>query len=137
VEEGGWRGRALRRRSVRAGRPVEGGRAAATARTSLQRSLFTLGAHSFVGRSAVCGLITETGFDLRNRKGPAFSLRATGTLAAGSDGSTEITLSFSKPVLPDLIGVLVFDRYRWDRQAIVSFLEGYLAAVERKAPRAP
>lgn len=104
---------------------------------SLLQSLFTLNARYFVGRSAVCGRITETGFDLRNRKGPAFSLRATGTLTAGSDGSTEITLSFSKPVVPDLIGVLVFDRYRWDRQTIVSFLEKYLAAVERQAPKAP
>ena len=97
---------------------------------SLLRSLFTLNARYFVGRSAVCGRITETGFDLRNRRGPAFSLRATGALKAGSNGSTEITLYFSTPVLPDPIGVLVFDRYRWDRQAIVSFLEEHLAAVE-------
>jgi hypothetical protein len=62
-------------------------------------------------------------------------LRAKGTLAVGSDGSTEITLSFSKPVLPDLFGVLVFDRYRWDQQTIVSFLEKHLGAVERKAPQ--
>jgi hypothetical protein len=104
---------------------------------SFLRSLFTLNARCFVGTSAVCGRITETGFELRNRKGPGFSLRATGTLEAVRGGSTEIRLSFSKPVLPDLIGVLVFDRYRWDRQAIVSFLERYLAAVERKAPKAP
>jgi hypothetical protein len=102
---------------------------------SLLRCLFTLNVHYFVGRSAVCGRITEGGFDLRNRRGPAFSLRAKGTLAVGNDGSTEITLSFSKPIVPDVIGVLVFGRYRWDRQTILSFLEKHLGAVERKAPQ--
>lgn len=100
---------------------------------SILRCLLTLNASYFAGTSPVCGHVTESGFELRNRTGPGFSLRVKGAIAAGSDGSTKIALSFSKPSFPDLLGVLGFGRYRRDRETIVSFLEQQLGAVERKA----
>lgn len=102
---------------------------------SLLRSLLTHNAGYYVGHSAVCGVITDTGFCLRSRRGPAFSLRAKGSLAVAPDGSTEITLMFSKPPIPDVVGVLLLGRYRYDRQTIASFLGARLGAVERDAPQ--
>ena len=97
---------------------------------SLLRGVLTLNAHYYVGRSPVCGRVREGAFELRNRKGPAFSLRAVGTLTRVEGGGTQIALSFSKPLIPDMLGVLVFRRYRWGRETIVSFLKQHLHAIE-------
>lgn len=97
---------------------------------SLLRSLLTLNARYFRGTSAVCGRITRAGFELRSRGGPAFSLRAHGTLSVASDGLTEIELRFSRPRIPDLLGSAL-GRYRQDQQQIVAFLGKHLAAIDR------
>jgi hypothetical protein len=101
---------------------------------SLLRCVLTLNAHYFVGRSAVCGRITKRGFELRSRKGPAFSLRADGTLSPAPDGGSEITLRFRKPIIPEVIGVLVFQRYQRDRDGILSFLTKHVGAVAPDSP---
>ncbi len=44
------------------------------------RSLVTLNGHYFSGTAPVCGTVHEEGFELRSRSGPAFSLRANGTV---------------------------------------------------------
>jgi hypothetical protein len=96
---------------------------------SLFRCLVTLNAHYYSGTSSVCGTVTEAGFELRNRNGPAFSLRAYGTLA-GIKAGTEIRIKFKKPFFSDFIGVVLFNRYSHDKKKILSFLEQYLKAKE-------
>ncbi|HJX23249.1 MAG TPA: hypothetical protein VJ574_02420 [Candidatus Bathyarchaeia archaeon] len=97
---------------------------------SLLRCIITLNAHYYSGTASVCGTISEYGFELRNRSGPGFSLRAKGTLTELNNG-TEIQINFSKPMFPDLFGVILFNRYEHDRQKIVSFLKEYLKAQEK------
>ena len=96
----------------------------------LLRCIITLNAHYFSGTAAVCGTISESSFELRNRGGPGFSLRAKGTLADINDG-TEIQVNFSKPMFPDVLGVIVFNRYQHDQERIVEFLKHYLRAKEK------
>jgi hypothetical protein len=96
---------------------------------SLLRSLLTLNAHYYAGDAPVCGKVHAYGFELRNRKGPAFSLRAIGKLNVVSDG-TEIEVTFTSPTLPDPVGWL-FRRSERDRSTIVRFLKQRLQATER------
>jgi len=57
---------------------------------SILRCVLTLHASYFAGTSPVCGRVTERGFELRNRFGPGFSLRAKGMLSPGrSSGSPD------------------------------------------------
>ena len=91
---------------------------------SLWRCILTLNVHYFVGTTAVCGRLTESGFDLRNRAGPGFSLRALGSVRAGHVGS-EIALTFREPRLPFAADL------RMDRDVIVSFLTKHLRASPR------
>jgi hypothetical protein len=39
---------------------------------SFFRSIIMLNANYFSGTSSVCGAITDSGFELRNRRGPSF-----------------------------------------------------------------
>jgi hypothetical protein len=91
---------------------------------SILRCLLTLNAHYYVGTSPLCGKISESGFDLRNRKGPYFSLRAKGKLSKVKTG-TEIELTFSKPIFPDILGLLV-NRYKEDKRVILAFLKAWI-----------
>jgi hypothetical protein len=95
----------------------------------LWRALLTLNVHYFSGNAPVCGIVRADGFELRNRRGPAFSLRATGKVRK-IEGGTEIEITFSKPLVPDLLGLL-FRRYRTDREVILRFLRERLHAQER------
>jgi hypothetical protein len=97
---------------------------------SLLRCIITLNAHYFSGTAAVCGTISESGFELRNRSGPGFSIRAEGTLT-DINGGTEIQINFSKPMFPDVFGVILFNRYQHDQERIVGFLKHYLRAKEK------
>lgn len=97
---------------------------------SLLRCIITLNAHYYVGTAAVCGTVSESGFELRNRSGPGFSLRAKGKLGKDNEG-TKIDISFFKPALPDIFGVILLNRYEHDREKIVSFLKEYLKAKEK------
>ena len=91
---------------------------------SIMRCLITLNAHYFTGISPVCGKVNGSGFDLRNRKGPSFSLRVKGKFLKLKEG-TEIELSFSKPIFPDILGLL-FNRYKEDKRLILNFLKEWI-----------
>ena len=93
---------------------------------SILKCLFTLNAHYFKGTSPVCGKVSASGFDLRNRKGPSFSLGARGNLFKVKN-RTEIEISFSKPIFPDLLGLL-FNRYEEDQRVLLDFLEKWIKA---------
>lgn len=97
---------------------------------SLLRCIITLNVHYHSGTAAVCGTISESGFELRNRSGPGFSLRAEGTLT-DIYGGTEIQINFLKPMFPDVFGVILFNRYQHDQEKIVGFLKQYLRAREK------
>jgi len=97
---------------------------------SLLRCIITLNAHYYSGRAAVCGTVGESGFELRNRSGPGFSLRAKGRLVE-IDKGTEIEIQFSKPIFPDFLGVILFNRYQHDQEKIVGFLKHNLKAKEK------
>jgi hypothetical protein len=77
---------------------------------SIIRCIITLNAHYYQGTSPVCGVITDCGFELKNRKGPGFSLIAKGRLAE-TDSGTDIEIDYSKPLFPDILGVIFFNRY--------------------------
>jgi hypothetical protein len=51
-------------------------------------------------------------------------------LADINDG-TEIQVNFSKPMFPDVLGVIVFNRYQHDQERIVEFLKHYLRGKEK------
>ena len=93
-------------------------------RPSFIRCLLSLNAHYFTGTSPVCGNVGESEFELRNRRGPYFSLRVKGILSESSSG-TDIELNFSKPVLPDFMGLFV-NRYNKDRQIVLNFLTDWI-----------
>ena len=103
---------------------------------SLLRCIVTLNAHYYSGTAAVCGIVSESGFELRNRSGPGFSLRAEGRLIE-FDRGTKIEIHFSKPIFPDLFGVILFNRYQHDQEKILSFLKHYLKAKEKAEQSAP
>jgi hypothetical protein len=103
---------------------------------SLLRCIVTLNAHYYSGTAAVCGTVLDSRFELRNRSGPAFSLRAKGTLSEIKDG-TEIQINFSKPMFPDILGVILFNRYQYDQEIIIGFLKHYLRAKEKGEESAP
>ena len=92
---------------------------------SFLRCLFTLNAHRFRGTSPVCGTVRETGFELRNRKDPFLSLRATGLFIKVPEGA-EIEIRFKKPMFQDVFGIILFRRYEDDQKVILSFLEEWL-----------
>ena len=93
-------------------------------RPSALRCLLSLNAHSFVGKSPVCGDVGESEFELRNRNGPYFSFRVKGELTENSSG-TDIDLSFLKPFFPDILGLLV-NRYKKDKQVVFHFLREWI-----------
>lgn len=95
---------------------------------SISRTLLTLNAHYFSGTAPVCGSVSGSGFEVRNRSGPSLSLRARGTIVPASKGSC-VHLTFDRPWVPDLVGLLV-GRYDHDRDVIVGFLKKVLAADE-------
>jgi hypothetical protein len=74
--------------------------------------------------------VGESGFELRNRSGPGFSLRAKGRLVEIDNGS-EVKIQFSKPTFPDFFSVILFNRYQHDQEKIVGFLKHYLKANEK------
>ena len=94
------------------------------------RTIVSLNAHYFSGTSEVCGSIKESGFQLRNRSGAHFSLIADCSLFE-IEGGAEIQVDFKKPFPPDLIGVFIFRRYKYDRIKILTFLEDYLKTTEK------
>jgi hypothetical protein len=94
---------------------------------SLLRCVLTLDAHYFRGTASVCGTVGEAEFRLLNRRGPGFSLRATGRLIPTATGS-EIVVSFARPWFPDVLATLLPDRYRDDRETILGFLRTHLKA---------
>ena len=102
---------------------------------SLLRCIITLNAHYYAGTAAVCGTVSESGFELRNRSGPGFSLRARGRLIKVDEG-TEIEINFAQPIFPYLFWSIVFNRYQHDREKIVSFLKEWLKAQEKAEPGA-
>jgi hypothetical protein len=97
---------------------------------SLSRCIISLNAHYYSGTAAVCGTVSESGFELRNRSGPGFSLRAKGRLI-GLGKNTDIEIHFSKPVFSDFLGVIFFNRYQHDQKKIVGFLKHHLKAKEK------
>lgn len=97
---------------------------------SLWRCIISLNAHYYSGTATVCGTVSESGFELRNRSGPGFSLRAKGRLM-GVDKGTEIEIHFSKPAFPDFLGVIFLSRYQHDQEKIVGFLKHHLKAKEK------
>lgn len=97
---------------------------------SLLRCILTLNLRYFRGGSRVCGRIAGRELELWNRQGPGFSLRAVGTVAPARDGGSELTLRFTKPIFPDVLGVLVLRRYLGDREVILGFLSEHLGTVE-------
>jgi hypothetical protein len=102
---------------------------------SLLRCIITLNAHYYAGTAPVCGTVSESGFELRNRSGPGFSLRAKGRLSKVNEG-TLIEISFAKPIFPDIFGAIVFNRYQYDRERIVNFLKEWPKAKDEAAPGA-
>ena len=86
-------------------------------------------AHYITGTSAVCGTINESGFELRNRRSPAFSLRAKGKLVQINEG-TKIDINFLNPSFPYIFEFFILGRNKYDREKIVSFLKEYLKAKE-------
>ena len=97
---------------------------------SLLRCIITLNAHYYAGTAPVCGTVSESGFELRNRSGPGFSLRAKGRLSRVDEG-TEIEISFAQPIFPYLFWAILFNRYQYDREKILSFLKEWLKAKEK------
>lgn len=97
---------------------------------SIIKSILTLNAHYYRGTSPICGRIFESGFELKNRSGPGFSLIAMGKLYQVVDG-TEIKINFRKPRIPDLIRVYIFKQYHFDRKKIIEFLKDNLNATEK------
>ena len=91
---------------------------------SFIRCLITLNAHYFTGTSPVCGNVTDSGFELRNRKGPYWSLRVKGFFSE-IDSGTNISISFSKPLFPDLLG-FIFNRYKDDEKVVINFLQRWI-----------
>ena len=96
-------------------------------RPSFLRSLLTLSAHYYRGTSPVCGTIGESRFELLNRSGPAFSLRARGSVTRTDEG-TEIQLTFRRPAFIEIYP----GRYRHDRDVIIAFLKQRLGADEAR-----
>ena len=91
---------------------------------SILRSLLTLNSHYYIGTSPVCGIVNDSRFELRNRKGPFWSLRIKGEFYEVSAG-TEIMISFSKPPFPEILGLL-FHRYTEDKKVILDFLKKWI-----------
>ncbi len=94
---------------------------------SMFKCIITLNAHCFGGTSPVCGIISGSGFKLKNRKGPGFSIIAEGRLVETGMG-TDIEICFSKPFVPDILGVILFNRYEHDKRIIIDFLTNILKA---------
>ncbi|MEN6489814.1 MAG: hypothetical protein ABFD66_13215 [Smithella sp.] len=84
----------------------------------------------FRGTSRTCGTVTDSGFELRNRRDPLTSLRAWGKLIALPKG-TRIELTFRKPSLFQfLLSGLFFVRHDDDRSVILDFLKEWVRARE-------
>jgi hypothetical protein len=97
---------------------------------SLFRCLITLNAHYYVGTAPVCGIVSEAGFEIRNRRGPGFSLKAVGKFESNgtrNDIGTEFMLIFKKPKCPNIINIFS-DRYVQDKNIILDFLKQHLKA---------
>lgn len=92
------------------------------------RCLISLNAFYFLGSSPVCGVVKESSFELRNRRGHHFSLRAFGTLVSSKkDVGSLINIDFKDSIFPDLIGI-VTNRYQTDEKIIIDFLKDCLKA---------
>jgi hypothetical protein len=97
---------------------------------SILRYIIPFDPHYIAGTSAVCGTINESGFELRNRRSPAFSLKAKGKLTQSNEG-TKIEINFLNPSFPYIFEFLMLGRNKYDREKIVSFLREYLKAEEK------
>jgi hypothetical protein len=91
---------------------------------SIFRSILTLNARYFIGTSPVCGVVNASGFELRNRKGPFWSLRIKGVFSEVSSG-TEIMTNFCKPPFPDILG-LMYNRHIEDKRVLLDFLKEWI-----------
>lgn len=91
----------------------------------LFKLLITLNSARYVGTSRVCGSVSGSNFELKNRKDPYFSLRARG-IVKGDKSGTLIEIEWIKPKLPDLFSVLFLRRYSVDKAVILAFLREWL-----------
>jgi hypothetical protein len=102
------------------------------------RALVSLNSHFWRGTSRVCGRVEGSGFELRARNGPAFSILAIGIVSAMPDGSPEravksaVAVRFSKPGV--LLRLANPGRYERDRATILGFLRETLGARESGLP---
>ncbi len=96
---------------------------------SIIRAVIGLKADRYRGASPVCGIINRNVFKLRNRKDPFFSIIAEGKIISNGAGS-DIQIEFRKPILQDILGVLLLRRYKYDREVIISFLKEWLKIKE-------
>jgi hypothetical protein len=91
---------------------------------NVMKCLISLNSHYYKGTAPVCGIVNKSKFELRNRKGPYWSLRVNGLISECGNGS-EINISYSKPLFPDLLGFL-FNRFKYDKQIILNFLREWI-----------
>ena len=94
---------------------------------SLFRCFISLNSHYYIGTSKVCGKIWNNSFILKNRKGPSYSLRASGNIINHDDKSL-IEIIFTKPILPDILRI--FNGYKEDKEIIINFLKEVLNVKE-------
>ena len=97
---------------------------------SMLRSILTLNAHYYQGTSEVCGKVDKSEFILKNRNGPGFSLIAKGKVTKNK-GGTEIEINFEKSILNRFIGIILFNRFEYDQEVILTFLKKWLKTKEK------
>lgn len=100
-------------------------RAQVEEKPKLIRCLISLNINRYVGTSRVCGNIREDTFKLYNRRDPYFSLCANGVLNQNNK-VTIIDITWKRPIIPDIFGVLILKRYENDKTTILDFLKQWL-----------
>ena len=91
------------------------------------RSIISLNAHRYRGTSAVCGIVNDNFFILRNRKDPFFSLEARGEIVEDKSKSI-IRIVWQKPRLFRFLPIPFYRRYDFDKKTILKFLKEWAGA---------
>lgn len=90
---------------------------------------------TFQGTSPVCGLVDNSGFELSKNTYPWLSLIAQGKFVNDKDG-TKIEISYRKPKFLNHFWGFIFNRYKYDKKIILSFLKEWINIKEIVEPAA-
>jgi len=84
---------------------------------------------TFEGTSPVCGIVDDAGFELRKNTYPLISLIAHGKFKLDK-GGTIIEISYRKPKFLNHFWGVILNRYKYDREIIISFLKEWIKIKE-------